>query len=86
MLLTLIKNLIGKITKPCGTLLKHKKSKTIWCTAEPEEFFWFKDPFSIWLYQRIEQNKFGKWERTKDFICLKENKIEQREELFEEIK
>ena len=81
--------IISKITAP-GTIFKRKEDSSYWTVAEPERFNEYKgnsNIFEIYIYQRINKNWFGKWERKSEFITLDgEDRFSQSENKFTNIK
>jgi len=62
--------LISYITCP-HTLFKRKEDQSYWTVALEEKFFEYKgDIFSVYIYQKVSQNWYGKWLREEEFITL----------------
>jgi len=74
-----IRSIIGKFTRP-QLLFKHLNG-SFWTVAEPEEFLKHDDPMNLYIYQRMERTKWGKWFKVKDnFLILTENRYKYAKE------
>lgn len=56
---------LSRLTKP-DMLFIHKYNKTYWTVAEPDVFLALpkSKTYSAWIYQEVEQNKWGYWSRV----------------------
>jgi len=70
-----VNNLIGRFTRP-QLLFKHLNG-SFWTDADSEELEKHDDPMNLYIYQRMERTKWGKWFRVKDnFLILTENRYQ----------
>ena len=81
--MNIIKYFNSKWTKPQTQFFKLKTDDTLWVVAQPEEFYKHKNPLDIWLYQRIEQTKWGKWVYRNETLLVSEDKTRRTKHLFD---
>jgi len=70
-----VRSIFGKFTKPY--LLFEHLNGSFWTVAEPEEFHKYANPMNMYVYQRMERTKWGKWFKVKDdFLILTDNRYQ----------
>lgn len=72
-------------TKPNTQFYRAKTDSLLWVIAKPEEFQNYEKPLNIWLYQRIEQDEWGKWIYIKETLLMTNDKIRRTERLFDKV-
>jgi len=69
-----VKSIIGKITKPYAMFIHTNGS--YWTVADPKEFKKHENPLEIYIYQKVCQNRWGKWIKLDKFMVLTDNRYE----------